>query len=177
MLKVAGGKYRSRQLAVPSQCTVPTKSMVREAISNAVSPLIPGARVLDLFAGSGALGIEMLSRGAKEAIFVDRSPEAARVIESNLASLKENAGKVLCQDFRSALSSFEKPFDLVLLDPPYAELSWYGEALNELWEHSLIKEGGAVVMEYEKEPPFEGSRFSRIRTYRYGRTKVTILWR
>lgn len=177
MLKVAGGKYRSRQLEVPPNGTVPTKSMVREAIANALLPMIPGARVLDLFAGSGALGIEMLSRGAKEAVFVDHSPEAARIITSNLVLLKETNGKVVCADFRSAIESFDAPFDIVLLDPPYAELSWYDDAVQELLQHNLLKEGSAVMLEYEQEPTLDASSFSRSRSYRYGRTKVTILWR
>ena len=80
MLKVIGGKYRSRNLLTPGEETIPTKARVREAVASALSFAIPNAEVLDLFAGSGALGIEMLSRGAKRCVFVDVDPDAAKVI-------------------------------------------------------------------------------------------------
>ena len=121
MLKIAGGSYRSRIIETPSSLTVPTKSMVREAVANALAMDFRGAEVLDLFAGSGALGLEALSRGAKEAYFVDSAPEAYEVIAKNIASLKAN-GKAFCGDFDAELTSFHQAgirFDIVFLDPPY----------------------------------------------------------
>ena len=95
MINVIGGKYRSRVLLTPpSSTTLPTKNMVRGAIFSALGNL-NGAIVLDLFAGSGALGIEALSRGAKEAIFVELDKVAAKVVKDNLDKLKEENGRVL----------------------------------------------------------------------------------
>lgn len=180
MLVVGAGKYRSRQLEVPASLTVPSKSMVRLALSNALMDKIPGAEVLDLFAGSGALGIEALSRGAKHAMFVDNAPEAAQVVTKNLAMLKETAGEVRQMDYQSALSLFAKEgrrFDIVFLDPPYAMKTIYSEVPAFLLDHDLLAFGGAVVLEYEGEIEAPVSRFGFAKTYNYGRTHVLILRR
>ena len=105
------------------------------------------------------------------------SAEHKATLDAMLEHLKETNGKVVCADFRSAIESFDAPFDIVLLDPPYAELSWYDDAIQELLQRNLLKEGSAVMLEYEQEPTLDASSFSRSRSYRYGRTKVTILWR
>lgn len=177
MLKVAGGKYRSRLLEVPLESTVPTKSMVREALSNALKENIPDANVLDLFAGSGALGIEMLSRGSNKCTFVDKSSDAVKAIKHNLSILKEENGVVFNEDFRVFLTNCKEVFDIVLLDPPYKETDWYQEVLNLLLEYNLIKDGSAVVLEYENSITVNEKDFSRVRDYRYGRSKIKILWR
>lgn len=177
MLKVAGGKYRSRILNVPPLVTVPTKNMVREAISNALKPILEDATVLDLFAGSGALGIEMLSRGAKEAYFVDNNSEAAKTIRNNLLALKETNGVVIQNNFESFLRETNERFDIVLLDPPYKEKDWYQKSIDILLERNLLKENSAIVLEYEGEIAIEEKDFLRVRDYKYGRSKVKILWR
>lgn len=177
MLKIAGGKYRSRLLEVPLECTVPTKSMVREALSNALKENISGANVLDLFAGSGALGIEMLSRGAMKCTFVDASNEAIKAIKHNLSILKEINGNVCNMDFRSFLMNANEVFDIVLLDPPYKEIGWYQEAINILLDKKLIKDGSVIVLEYEDSLIIDEKSFARVRDYRYGRSKIKILWR
>lgn len=181
MLKVIGGKYRSRNLLTPGEETIPTKARVREAVASALSFAIPNAEVLDLFAGSGALGIEMLSRGAKRCVFVDADPDAAKVIRENLKTLKENNGEVLLLDYESALKRLKdegRKFDIVLLDPPYKMRDSYQKAADYLSDNGLLSEEAVIMMEYEGDLDFEiKGAYARAKTYNYGRTKVLILWR
>ena len=180
MLKIVSGKYRSLEIDVPGPETVPTKNMVRTGIGNALTNDVWGASVLDLFAGSGALGIECLSRGARECDFVDVSSDASNVIRKNLSKLKETKGRVFCSSFSDFIASFKenKKYDIVLLDPPYKEKGFYFDAISALLEKNLLSEGAVIVMEYEgEEPAFPKEAFPRIRTYHYGRTYVTICWR
>ena len=175
MIQIIGGKYRSRQIQTPDEGTVPTKNRVREALMSAVGDILPGATVLDLFAGSGALGIEALSRGAKKAYFVDSRNLATKVITGNLKTLKEGNGLVFTDDFHSFLRKDGLPkFDLVFLDPPYAEGGYYQEAVSMLLERDLLSEHAAIVMEYERGISVDVSSFARYKEYTYGRTKVLI---
>ncbi len=177
MIKISGGKYRSRMIEVPPSITVPTKAMTREAIASAIKKNIPEARVLDLFAGSGALGIEMLSRGAASVTFVDASKEVVNIIKNNLSSLKETHYELLNEDFRGALSILKEPYDIVFLDPPYKETGWYQEAIHLLLEKELLKDNACIVLEYEGEIVVDETPFREVRSYRYGRSKIKILWR
>lgn len=177
MLKVAGGKYRSRLLEVPPLVTVPTKSMVREALANALREKIPGAIVLDMFAGSGALGIEMLSRGAKYAHFVDLSLAACKIIQKNLSSLKENNAHVWNMSYEKALLNLPSQVDIVLMDPPYKDIDFYQKGVSLLLEKNILKEDGVIVLEYENEIKIDETPFREVRNYRYGRNKIKILWR
>ncbi len=174
MLRIIGGKHRSRVIQTPDEGTVPTKNRVREALFSALSDLLPRASVLDLFAGSGALGIEALSRGAKEATFVDSSPVAARIIASNLRLLGEE-GEVLNLDYQQALQRLKgKTFDIVFLDPPYAQKEFYGKAISLLEEGGLLSPGAALVIEYEGECPLSFDIGYSARYYKYGYTRVCI---
>ena len=175
MIKVCSGKYRSRQLRTPDEGTLPTKNMVREAMMSMVGSLLPEANVLDLFAGSGALGIEALSRGASKAIFVDSSPKACAVIKDNLQSLKEERGSVLCASYEDALSRLSEPFDIVFLDPPYAMKEAYQVAVDLLLERGLLKTECAILLEYEGSLSVNSAAFSSRRDYTYGKTKVILL--
>ncbi len=178
MLKIASGIYRSREIEVPSSVTIPTKSIVRTAIGNALGDSLLHANVLDLFAGSGALGIECLSRGASRCDFVDSSNEAKKVIEANLIKLKETKGRVFCADFSKFIEETDAVYDVVLLDPPYARKEFYNEAIESLFLKSRLNENAIIVIEYEgKEPEYDAARFQKIKQYRYGRTSVSILWR
>ncbi len=120
MPRIIGGSAGGRRLAVPRDGTRPTTDRVREAVAGLVEARIElaGARVLDLFAGSGALGIEALSRGAAEAVFVERDASAASVIEANL-QIAGGRGRVRREDVARFLAGPPTPFDLVFLDPPY----------------------------------------------------------
>jgi 16S rRNA (guanine966-N2)-methyltransferase len=120
-LRLVGGVWRSRRLRVPTGPDLrPTPDRVRETLFNWLGSWIEGKRVLDLFAGSGALGLEALSRGAAEAVFVDSSRRAVRALEDNIALLGTTAATVLCMDAMRYLTRGREAFDLVFVDPPYA---------------------------------------------------------
>lgn len=119
-LRIIGGRWRSRRLYFPDvEGLRPTPDRVRETLFNWLAPLIEGARCLDLFAGSGALGIEALSRGAREVIFIERQPLAARQLRRNLTQLGETSAQVIQADALVWLGGPSRPFDIVFLDPPF----------------------------------------------------------
>ena len=119
-IRIIGGQWRSRRLEFPDAPGVrPTPDRVRETLFNWLAPVLPGARCLDLFAGSGALGIEALSRGAAEVVFVERDPAAVRALQDNLARLKAENGRVELAEALTWLRQPATPFEIVLLDPPF----------------------------------------------------------
>ena len=155
---IAGRLGGRRFQAPPGQATRPTSDRVREALFSMLGPL-DRARVLDLFAGSGALGIEALSRGAAAAVFVERDPRAARVLRANLTGLGLGAGeaRVLVSDVRTALRSASiaaDPYDLVLLDPPYRLAARLGPELSAALA-GVPAPGGLVVTESDRRQPLE----------------------
>lgn len=120
-LRIIGGQFRRRQLPVPDSPGLrPTPDRVRETLFNWLAFELAGCRVLDLFAGTGALGLEALSRGAHEALFVEADAAVARAIETNLTTLGAN-GRVANRETLAFLRSAASPFDLVLLDPPFRQ--------------------------------------------------------
>ena len=175
MIRIFAGKYRSRNIETPEEGTLPTKNRVREAMMSAVTPFLKDAVVLDLFAGSGALGIEALSRGAKKCYFVDVSPKACAIVKNNLKTLREENAVVLNRSYEEALKQFDEPFDLVFLDPPYAMKQSYQESIDLLCARGLLKEECAVVVEYEGELELQVDAFPFRRDYTYGKTKVILL--
>lgn len=175
MIKVGAGTYRSRLLLTPGDETVPTKNRVREAMMSMVYPYLSGANVLDLFSGSGALGIEALSRGAAKATLVDSSVDAWSVIRQNLRNLKETRANLIHADYLQAIEGLKEPFDLVFLDPPYAMKDAYQKALDRLLAKGLLSKECAIVLEYEGELEINDSAFSSRRDYTYGKTKVILL--
>lgn len=119
-IRIIGGQWRSRRLAFPDVPGLrPTPDRVRETLFNWLAPGLPGARCLDLFAGSGALGIEALSRGAAEVVFVERDPVAVRALRENLVRLKAEGGRVELAEALAWLRQPATPFEIVLLDPPF----------------------------------------------------------
>ena len=175
MIKVVGGKYRSRNLLTPEEGTLPSKNMVRGAMISALMTSIKGARVLDLFAGSGALGIEALSQGAAYCVFVDVNKKAAEVVKKNLSTLKEENAAVYNQDYLSYLSSSSERFDIVFLDPPYAMKESYQKAVSALLEKGMLSPDASIVLEYEGELEIDTAPFGFTRDYKYGKTKVKLL--
>ena len=121
-LRVIGGRWRGRKLRFPAaEGLRPTPDRVRETLFNWLMPVIRDARCLDLFAGSGALGIEALSRGAAEVVFVERAPAVARHLRETLALLGAEGGSVVQGEAAAFLEGPAEPFDVVFLDPPFAE--------------------------------------------------------
>ncbi len=181
MVTIGGGYYRGRKIEVPSYLEVPTKSIVRLGVANALSMYLDDASVLDLFAGSGAVGIELLSRGAKSCVFCDKESEAISVISKNLNSLHIDNSIVMQGDYRVNLDKLikqDKRFSIVFVDPPYHDKEAYEYCWSLLKDEELLLNDGIVVMEYEGNiPVMNDGYFARSRTYRYGRTSVTIFWR
>lgn len=174
-MRVTGGSLKGRKLRAPREGARPTADRVREALFARIDP--EGAVVLDLYAGTGALGIEALSRGAERVTFVERSARCARVLRQNLDALGvADRCEVLVADASAALSRLaeqERRFDLVLLDPPYASDA-ASAALAALARSELLPEGAMVVVESSRRrPPAAVAGLEAIDERRYGDTLIT----
>jgi 16S rRNA (guanine966-N2)-methyltransferase len=155
LLRIIAGKYRGRRLkSPPSLETRPTSDRLRETLFNVLAPRIKGARFLDLCAGSGAVGIEALSRGAAHATFVDQSRRMCALIEANFEALGVDEGEVdvvsaeMLEFLRRRAKKEGRPFDVVFFDPPYA--TDYGVVLIYVGKHveRLLAKGGVVIVEH-----------------------------
>lgn len=176
-MRVIAGAYKGRKLESPENFDIrPTTDKAKEALFSILMNEIAGARVLDLFAGSGALGIEALSRGAQECIFVDHSRQSVGLIKRNLAAcgVREPA-RVIAGDYRKVLAGLAGTFDIILMDPPYNR-GLLGDAFRLISEQGLLAEGGVIVCEHRKEEelPEEICGFTREKERRYGIVKLSI---
>lgn len=155
-LRIVAGKWRSRLLDIADvEGLRPTAERVRETLFNWLAPRINGARCLDLYAGTGALGLEALSRGAKSCVFVERSPVAVRRLRANAELLGAEQADVRETDANRFLSnSSDRTFDLVFLDPPFAA-DLLGETCRLLAEQGMLANGAQVYVEFGRgqEPP------------------------
>lgn len=153
-LRIIGGDWRSRKLRFPDAGGVrPTPARTRETLFNWLSFHLAGSDCLDLFAGSGALGLEALSRGASRATLVDHTPALAKALRDNLRLLKSTAGDVVCADVESYLKQRGRPpFDIVFMDPPFRQ-GWLERLFPLLEEQAWVKPGGWVYVEHESELP------------------------
>ena len=176
-MRVITGKARGVQLKTPEGLTTrPTTDRVKEALFSIIQFEIPTARVLDLFGGTGQLGIEALSRGATSAVFVDAGEAACRLIKENLRRAKmESDGKVIRADYLDYLKRCREKFNIIFLDPPYAEV-FLENALKCITEIDILETGGIIVAERPvgKELPWEFDGFTRSKDYKYGKTLLTI---
>ncbi|BFM50241.1 16S rRNA (guanine(966)-N(2))-methyltransferase RsmD [Marinomonas sp. THO17] len=150
-LRIIGGEWRSRQLPIPDlEGLRPTPDHVRETLFNWLSPHVPGAVCADLFCGSGALGLEALSRGAKHVTFVDSALPVTKQMLNNLTTLQTHQGQVITQGAESYLQqSPQNKFDLVFLDPPFRK-GWL-EKIIPLLQNDWLAERALVYIEMEKE--------------------------
>jgi 16S rRNA (guanine(966)-N(2))-methyltransferase RsmD len=175
-MRVAGGKIKGHLLKVPKVRDIrPTQESIRLAIFNILGDFVEGKKVADLYAGSGSLGIEALSREAKEAIFIESNHHACETIRENLNPARIGPkGKVICRDVEQALSELpDNRLELVFLDPPYA-VGKLDHIFRSLLPH--LRRGAVIVYEHSKmtEPPvIPGLRIFDRRIY--GSTKVTFL--
>ncbi len=176
-MRVITGKARGVQLKTPDGLkTRPTTDRVKEALFSIIQFDVPNTRVLDLFGGTGQLGIEALSRGAKSAVFVDADEKACNLIKENLRRCKMEAdGQVVRGDYLDYLSRCRLKFDIIFLDPPYAEV-FLENALKKITEIDILESGGIIVAERPvgKELLCEFSDFSRSKDYKYGQTLLTL---
>jgi len=154
-MRVIAGQYRSRKLLAPAGSgTRPTSDRLRETLFNVISPGIPDGVWLDLFAGSGAVGIEALSRGARMAYFVDSSSRAAKAIRANLSNLSITEGfevqeREVAQSLRR-LDAAAVVCDFCFLDPPYADRGAYEETLGFLSQSRILTPKSVVIAEHDK---------------------------
>ena len=176
-MRVITGTARGVQLKTPDgMVTRPTTDRVKEAMFSIIHFDIPGADVLDLFGGTGQLGIEALSRGAKKAVFVDAQENACKLIKENLNRTKlQQDGQVIRSDYLQYLDRCRERFDIILLDPPYADV-FLENALKRITEIDILESNGIIVTERPlgKELPWEFEGFIRSKDYKYGKTLLTI---
>lgn len=174
-MRIISGTARGRRLQEPADYKVrPTTDKVKESIFNIIQFDIEGRKALDLFAGSGQLGIEALSRGAASCTFVDKAPDSLKLIRANITAsdLGENA-KVVAGDGLSYLTSGEK-FDLIFLDPPY-DTDLLEKALEYVNKFDILKENGIMVCESQREKvlPQLTEPYYLLKEYNYGKIKIT----
>ncbi len=147
-MRVIAGKAKGKSLKAPEGIeTRPTSDKTREAIFGSLQFEIFEARFLDLFAGSGAMGIEALSRGAEEAVFIDSSKAAIACIKDNLKTTGLN-GIVIMEDSFTALSRIKGKFDFIFIDPPYKS-GYYEKAIRIICERGLLNDGGKLILEHD----------------------------
>ena len=178
-MRIVGGKYRHRLIVYPDDATHtrPTKDRVREAIFSAIGD-ITNYNVLDLYAGSGAMGIEALSRGASHCVFVDNSVIAIKTIKENVTNLKipNEEYEIIKNRDLIALDLLKQKFDLIILDPPYEE-GQYEMIVDLLKQKDLLSENAIIVMEANRPIILENIDYKKNKEYHYGEIMVFIYWR
>jgi len=174
--RVIAGSAKGVRLAAPGPGTRPLTDRVKQTLFGILDPELEGAAVLDLFAGSGAGGIEALSRGAARAVFVEQDAGAARVIAENLrrARLDGPAATIVRRDAIGWLAAASGPFDIVLVDPPYADTEAMRRALELVGP--LVAPGGRVIAKHfwREAPPAEVGLLASERERRFGETALTF---
>ncbi len=176
-MRVIAGDARSRKLKeLPGMETRPTTDKVKESLFNIIQFEIEGRRVLDLFGGTGQLGIEALSRGAESCTFVDQRREAVAVIRENVALCGYgNRARILQGDSIAFLATCREPFDLIFLDPPY-QTDLLEQSIHKIISFDILRENGIIICESPADrpmPPAEAP-YRWGKDYRYGKIKLTL---
>ncbi len=176
-MRVITGSARGVVLKTPEGLTTrPTSDRVKEALFSIIQFDVPNARILDLFGGTGQLGIEALSRGAKSAVFVDAGEPACKLIRENLKRTRLlDRSRVVRGDYLQFLSCCREKFDIIFLDPPYAEV-FLENSLKKISEIDILQSGGIIVCErpLDKELTIEIPGFIRSKDYKYGKTLLAL---
>ncbi|MCK4250675.1 16S rRNA (guanine(966)-N(2))-methyltransferase RsmD [candidate division WOR-3 bacterium] len=173
-MRIVGGLNKGRRIKISKKGIRPTKGIVREAIFNIIGEKVQNACVLDIFAGSGALGLEAISRGAKSCSFIEKKP---KILLQNIENLSlTSKTKVITGDFRIGLrKSRGKTFDLIFLDPPYNK-NYVEKTIKLISRHRVLKDKGIIVAEYYPEEKFTlPDDLSMLKTKRYGETAVAFI--
>lgn len=175
-MKITSGEYKYRNIEIPKNIR-PTTEKVREAVFSMIREWIPGAAVLDLFAGSGAMGLEALSRGAEKCWFSEVNRQNFRILMGNISNCRAGE-KSVCfnSDFRTAIARIDERLDIVIMDPPYDELDYYPEAMELLQDRGLLDEGSVVIAEhlYNNKLLDSYGRLNRIKEKKYGSIGVDV---
>ena len=173
-MRVISGKYKGKNLlGFDIEGTRPTMDRVKESLFATIQNSIKGSVCLDLFAGSGSLGIEALSNGCKKCFFVEKNNEIYNLLKKNLIGIEGNI--LIKSDYKIALNNFVKDgtkFDVIFLDPPY-KLCLINDILDFIYKNDLLNENGIIVCEYENENVFSDN-FHEIKTRKYGSKLVTF---
>lgn len=174
-MRVIAGKYKGKKLNAPiSKDTKPTLDRVKEAMFSIISPYLLNKVCLDLFSGSGALGIECFSRGAKKVIFNDNNNDAIKVIKSNLINIDNNY-EIMHKDYKSALKSIKDKIDVVLLDPPFDKIN-IEEILLNIKRSNVLNEKFVIMIETSNDDSFNNVFNNTIlKEYKYGTVKLTLI--
>lgn len=174
-MRVTAGKYRGRVLIDNKfEHIRPTADVVKQAIFNKLSFKVPNARVLDLFCGTGALGIEAISRGAREVIFADKDARSVNLTKQNLKNLGVEV-KVIKLSYEKTIEFLkDKKFDIIILDPPYKS-GVYEDCVKLIAEKGILADDGVIVCEHDKKDEFDFSPFKIVDEKRYGIKMVTYL--
>ena len=177
MMRIITGKARGVKLdTLEGLSTRPTTEKVKEAVFSMIQFEIEGRRVLDLFSGSGQLSLEALSRGAKEAVMVDASKEAADIIRRNAVKTKLFPDtKVIVSDYKTAIRTLASgpKFDIIFCDAPYAA-KLTGDAVDRVMRANLLNIGGIMICESDEEKTFESAKLQIRKQCKYGKTYITI---
>ncbi|MBP2077876.1 16S rRNA (guanine(966)-N(2))-methyltransferase RsmD [Oceanobacillus polygoni] len=182
-MRVIAGDFKGRQLkAVPGKSTRPTTDKVKESVFQMIGPFFDGGKVLDMFAGSGSLGIEALSRGMDYGIFVDKHPKAIHTIQENIQTLKlDQYAEVFRADAHRAIKAAAKrdlKFDLILMDPPYGKVD-YVKLIDEIMKLHLLNNGGTIYCEHDltEKLPKDQLGLSMLKQENYGGTIGITLYK
>ena len=174
-MRIISGKYKGKNLiGFDIEGTRPTMDRVKESLFAMIQNKINNSTILDLFAGSGSLGIEGISNGAKTVYFVDNNIELINIIKNNTKSMKDDI-IIIKNDYQNALLDFKNKnikFDIIFLDPPY-KLNLINNCLNKILEYNLLNSDGIIVCEYENEI-IENSKLNLIKEKKYGSKNIKI---
>lgn len=170
-MRIISGKYKGKKLnGFNIEGTRPTMDRVKESLFGMIQTYIPDSIVLDLFAGSGALGLEAVSNGAKECYLIDNNIEAIKIIKENSQNFEEQLN-IIHIDYKKFLKTTDKKFDIIFLDPPYKEKQ-LDTSLRIIEERGLLNENGIVICEYEIGEPH--TNLELIKEKSYGPKKIKI---
>ena len=179
-MRIIGGQARGRAIVAPAgEKTRPTQDYVRESLFNIIRWDLEDARVLDLFAGSGALSLEAVSRGAKSAVMIDMDRAACQCIQKNMETTKlKDRCRLIPRDYKQALKSLEAEgaeFDVVFIDPPY-RMENTGEMCAELYDRGLLSREAMILVEHRRGmAPLIDPRFTAYDQRSYGDTQITFV--
>jgi len=183
-MRIISGINKGKKLYAPEGAQVrPTGDKIKEAVFNIIGPIDEEAVVLELFAGSGSIGIEFLARGAKHCTFIDVSRKSLNYVKKNLDLCNfNNKAKIIMSDYEKAiinLSQNNEKFDYIFADPPYA-LNLSNNIINKVFEFDIIKSGGLLIIETDKSEKVIDNKDTNMIKYKekiYGRTRISLIRR